>query len=184
MLRYAASTDAGARLLESVQETTGHGPCVQSLVDNAPVSVRDIAEDERWPDLAPVLVPSGIRSILGFPVRLAGSAIGSLNVYRATPYDWDESDHRALGAFDRVVEHLLIGAFAHERNEVIVKQLERALGARVDIERAVGVLMGAEGLEPAAAFERIRQAARAARRPVHDIAAQVVRNRRLPLSGL
>src|ERR1700757_623744 len=41
-LRYAASSDRGAQILEAVQETTGRGPCVSALVDNELVAVHDI----------------------------------------------------------------------------------------------------------------------------------------------
>lgn len=179
VLRYVASTDSTAHLLESVQETTGRGPCVQALVDNTFVRVTDLEHDERWPDLAGYLVPSGIRAILGVPIRVAGSPIGSLNVYRRAPYEWDESDQRALDAFDRLIGQLLLAAMAQQRTEAVVRQLEHALGARVEIERAVGVLMAAEDLTATSAFERIRQAARSSRRSVKEVASDVVRYKKL-----
>ena len=39
------------------------------------------------------------------------------------------------------------------------------------IERAVGYLMGVDGVDAAVAFERLRRAARSSRRKVGDIAA-------------
>ncbi|MDE3207112.1 MAG: GAF domain-containing protein, partial [Acidobacteriota bacterium] len=80
-LRHVASTDEGAQILEALQETTGRGPCVSALIDDEVVMVSDMAEDDRWADLRPVLVGNGIRGILGVPVHVAGAAVGSLNVY-------------------------------------------------------------------------------------------------------
>src|SRR6201999_2927684 len=61
-LRYVASSDEGADILESVQETTGHGPCVTALIEDTAVVVEDIETDARWPDLGSILAPNGIRS--------------------------------------------------------------------------------------------------------------------------
>jgi hypothetical protein len=180
VLRYVASTDGEARLLEAVQESTGRGPCVQALVDNDTVEVWDLVEDTRWPDLAETLVPNGLRAVLGVPVHLAGAPVGSINVYRRDAHRWDESDHNALAAFNRLVEHMVVVALASDRNDVLIGQLEHALRARVVIERAVGVLMAVDNLDAAAAFERIRGAARSGRRPAHEVAAEIVRLKRLP----
>lgn len=179
VLRYVASTDAGARLLEAVQESSGRGPCVESLIDNDLVQVDDLLADGRWPDLSAELVANGIRSVLGIPLHLTGTAVGSLNVYRAVAHDWDESDRRALGAFERVIERLLAGAILGERREALVTQLEYALAARVEIERAVGIVMATEHLEAPAAFEQIRRVARSRRKAVREIAEEVVAKRLL-----
>jgi GAF domain-containing protein len=179
VLRYVGSTDAAARLLESLQESTGRGPCVQSLVDDEIVVVENLGTDDRWPDLAEVLVPSGVVAVLGAPVRLAGAPVGSINVYRRAPYAWDESDRRALSAFDRVVERLLAAAVLSETRETIVTQLQHALEARVEIERAVGVVMALENLDASAAFERLRRVARASRQRVREVSRQVVEYRKI-----
>jgi GAF domain-containing protein len=180
VLRYIASTDTGAQLLEAVHESTGKGPCVQALVDNGVVAVADLLVDDRWPDLGELLVPSGVRSVLGAPVRVAGVPVGSLNVYKREAHEWDESDRAAVEAFEKLVERLLTGALTSERREAVVGQLQHALESRVAIERAVGVLMVVEDIDAAGAFERIRRAARSNRRSVRDISQDVVESKKLP----
>jgi GAF domain-containing protein len=179
-LRHVASTDKGAQVLEAVQETTGHGPCVTSLIDDTVVVVHDILEDERWPDLAKVLIPNGIRGVMGAPIHVAGAPIGSLNVYHRDPHGWDESDQAALLAFDRVAERILSHALLVQRNEGLVGQLTHALGARINIDRAVGILMAVEDLDATDAFERIRRTARSARRQVSDVATDIIATKKLP----
>jgi GAF domain-containing protein len=179
VLRYIASTDTRAQLLEAAQESTGRGPCVESLVDNVTVMVSDLLDDDRWPELAAVLVPNGVRAVLGAPVRLAGTPVGSLNVYKRDSHVWDESDRSALEAFDGVVERLVAGAIATERKDVLIAQLQQALQVRVAIERAVGVMIATENIDASVAFERLRRAARSSRRSVQDIAREVVRSRGL-----
>jgi len=55
-----------------------------------------------------------------------------------------------------------------------VKQLEHALAARVTVEQAIGVLTERQSCTPRDAFERLRKAARARGRKVHDLAREVV----------
>lgn len=179
VLRSFAASDSSASLLESVQESTGRGPCVLSLIDDEVVTTSDLAADDRWPDLAGLLVSNGIRAIMGAPIHVAGTPLGSINVYRSVPHRWDDSDRRALGAFDRVVERLITTALVAERHETVISQLQQALEARVAIERAVGIVMASEQLDAEAAFERIRRVARSDRRPVRQIAAETTRNRKL-----
>lgn len=179
-LRHVASTDEGAQILEALQETTGRGPCVSALIDDEVVMVSDMAEDDRWADLRPVLVGNGIRGILGVPVHVAGAAVGSLNVYHREAHGWDRSDVAAVQAFDQVIEHLLTTALLGARHEQLVGQLERALSVRISIDRAVGMLMGLHDLDATEAFERIRRSARAARRSVRDVAGDVLAFRKLP----
>jgi len=179
VLRHVASTDGGAHILEALQETTGRGPCVSALVQEELIEVEDIGTDERWPELRPVLTDNGIRGILGVPVHVAGAPIGSLNVYHRESRGWDDSDLAALLAFDQLVERILASAVLTTRNEELVKQLEQALSTRVLVDRAVGMLMGLEDIDAAEAFERIRRAARSSRRPVHDVAGDVLAARKL-----
>ena len=60
------------------------------------------------------------------------------------------------------------------RLKLSVRQLEHALAARVVVEQAIGVLTERQGGSPREAFERLRKAARARGRRVHDLAVEVV----------
>jgi anti-anti-sigma factor len=59
-------------------------------------------------------------------------------------------------------------------------QLEHALEHRVVVEQAKGVLMGREDIGVEEAFERLRAVARSLRRPVEELAREVVTGRPLP----
>lgn len=179
-LRYVGGTDEAARVLETSQERLGEGPCVDCFVHGRVVQTGDIAADERWPDLTPLVVPHGVRAVLGVPTRLGGTPIGSLNVYRAEPYEWDDSDVAASEAFNGVIESVLGGAVAARRSGRLVAQLQEALDRRVVIERAVGVVMARHRLDAVAAFNALRRAARDTRRKVGDVAADVLAGAELP----
>jgi GAF domain-containing protein len=179
VLRYVAASDAAAHVLESAQEVTGVGPCVDSLVHGHPVTCTDLATDERWPELAPLVTPYGIGAVLGVPVHLGGGVIGSLNVYQPRAYEWDDSDLAASESLARLVERLLAMALVVRRKDDVVLQLQSALDTRIAIERAVGVLMGVEGIDAVEAFDRLRRVARSSRRKVADLAAEVIEHRGL-----
>jgi PAS domain-containing protein len=56
----------------------------------------------------------------------------------------------------------------------VVDQLQHALSARVGVEQAKGVLMAKLGIAPEEAFEVMRRQARTSRRPVVEIAAEII----------
>ena len=59
-------------------------------------------------------------------------------------------------------------------------QLQEALDSRVTIEQAKGVLAERFGLDPDAAFDVLRRAARSNRVALHDLAASVAASRKTP----
>jgi GAF domain-containing protein len=174
VLRYLAATDPASAALEAAQEELGHGPCVDSLVHNVLVTTSDVLTDERWPALGERLETAGVRAVLGVPVELAGGPVGSLNVYRQEPYEWDESECAALQAFAGVVNSLMGSAVQAHEQSAVVAQLQHALDSRVQIERAVGLLMGREGIDAVDAFARLRSTARNRRIKVVAVAAELL----------
>jgi GAF domain-containing protein len=179
-LRYVAASDERARVLELGQEAAGDGPCVESFVNEQIVRCVDLATDPRWPVLGPQLAERGIRAVLGVPTRLGGSAVGSLNSYVDEPHEWDDSDVQAIASYNVVIESQLASSLAAHTRSRLVEQLEEALESRVHIERAIGVVIAREEVDPVAAFNRLRRVARGERRRVADVAAEVVAGRVLP----
>jgi GAF domain-containing protein len=174
MLHAVAATDEAGRLLELRQEETGKGPCVDALVLNRVVSSGDLADDPRWPKLSSELSAEGVRAVLGVPVHANSVTVGSLNVYRDTPHDWDKSEIHALEAYARLVESVLASALQAEQYSQLAEQLQHALDNRVLIERAVGVVMGRDSVDAVTAFNRIRRTARSSGRKAVDVAAELL----------
>jgi GAF domain-containing protein len=179
VLRYVASTDPAAHELEHAQEQAGVGPCVDSLVLDTVVRTSDVTGDERWPAIHERLARAGIRAVLGLPISVARTTVGSLNVYQGDRYEWDDSDEQALREYAALIEHVMTAGLLAERRSEVVQQLETALERRVTIDRAVGVVMGTEGLGPVDAFNRLRTAARSRRMRAAELADQVLRDGRL-----
>jgi GAF domain-containing protein len=179
-LRYVtASDEAGARW-EREQEELGVGPCQSAFRRDELVATADVQADGRWPEMRTRLAGGPVRAVLAVPTAIGGGPVGSLNVYRDRPHEWGEHDVAALGAYGQLLNRLLTSAVAQDRSDETARQLQFALDYRVVIERAVGYLMHAEGLDDAAAFARLRSAARRNRRKVIDLARTVLDGGPLP----
>lgn len=172
-LSYVAASDEAGRQLEQAQAAAGEGPCYESYVYASEVVSGDLHADSRWPGLVPQL-SAQVRAVAGIPILLGGSPVGTLNVYRGEPAEWDSSDVRALRAYGDLVAEAAGTALAAHDQGVLAGQLRYALDYRVVIERAVGYLMGANGLDAVTAFDVLRKRARDSRRRVADVAAEVI----------
>jgi len=172
-LRYVASSDEIGRLLEEAQLAAGQGPCVDTYLHNRVVSSKDVHSDARWQEL-PRHLDRRIQAVAGAPIRLGGGPVGTLNVYRSTAQEWDTSDTEALMAYTALVGEILATAVAARDHSVLAGQLQYALDYRVVIERAIGFLMGRDGLDAGEAFQRLRTEARSQRRRVADLAAELL----------
>src|SRR5215472_3858124 len=172
-LSYVAGTDEAGRQLEQAQATAGQGPCYDSYVYGRDVVSSDLRADGRWPYL-PAHLPPQVRAVAGIPVTLTGSPVGTLNVYEDEPTDWDESDVRALRAYGDLIAEVVRAALAARDHSVLADQLRYALDYRVVIERAVGYLMGSQGLDAVTAFDVLRKRARDSQRRVADVAAEML----------
>ena len=181
VLRYVAASDGPGRLLEQTEAEAGQGPCTEAFVSSAVVTSRDVtAEHDRWPVLAEAMSALPVRAVLGTPVRIGGVPVGTLDVYRGVAHDWDESEVVALGRYAEVIATTMTAAVqAHTAGE-LARQLQYALDYRVVIERAVGFLMARDGLDPVAAFNALRTAARSRRAKIGEIAEHVLTNGVLP----
>ena len=153
-LRYVASSDDVARHLELAHEQSGEGPCVDAFVLDARVKTDDLLVEPRWPDLRVALRDQPIRAVLGLPTRL-GTPVGTLNLYCERPRVWDESEITALEAYNHLLEARLAECTAGRQHDQIVDQLQVALDSRVTIERAIGLLMGRDGLDAADGLQRV-----------------------------
>jgi GAF domain-containing protein len=160
----AGGADERCQRAEAVQEQLGQGPCLQAFASRRPVAIWDVGT------VPAALLKAGIRAVLAVPVELAGGPVGVLDIYRARPHLWDDSEMSAVQAFAGVLGNLL-SAQASGR---LAEQLQDALEHRVRIEQAKGVLMRRHGLDEATAFERLRLAARSTRQTVDAVAREVV----------
>jgi GAF domain-containing protein len=173
-LRYVAASDEPGRVLEVAQEEHGVGPCVDSLLNDTVVRCEDVHRIAEYEPVATLVKPHRVVAVLGMPVRLSGTAVGSLNAYRDSSYAWTDEDVAALDAFTSVIETVVVGAVLSARQSTLVKQLEYALENRVTVERAIGAVMGRDRTDAVSAFNALRSQARRERRKLADVARETL----------
>jgi GAF domain-containing protein len=174
VLRNLAVSHLRAALLEELQAEHGEGPCVDAYDDKETVRAGDLRRERRWPGFAPVAARRGLVAVLASPIPYSTEAVGVVAVYASDPHPWSEAEEEAIVAFTDLAAMMILNAMeASERGRVAV-ELQVALDSRIAIEQAKGVLVGRHGISPRQAFERLRGLARDQRRPLTEVAKEVV----------
>ena len=169
-----------AQALEDAAPQLWSGPSLEVLAGGAPVRTSNLHGDGRWPALARRSALAGVNSLLCVPVEGPAGAAGTLTAVRRPDRPWQAQEVESVLTYAGVVASLLRAAAEAERTGQVIDQLEHVLHHRVVIEQAKGILMEREGLDPGGAFDRLRKAARAGRRRVSEVAAEVVAGKPLP----
>jgi len=179
-LRWATASDQETQAIEEGQERLGQGPCVNAFAEHAPMAMRDAAKEPHWGKITDVVTGQEMRAGLSVPVQMEGGPIGSLDLYSAAPRDWDQGEISAAQVYAALAATLLSQAATAQVKGRLADQLQVAFEHRNRIERAKGMLMLQEGIDDAAAFDRLRSAARSSRRPLIDVVNEVLGGQQIP----
>jgi GAF domain-containing protein len=175
-LRNAAVSDGRLRHLEELQVRYQEGPCITAFHDKELVGAEDLTEDLRWPSFSAAAVSQGVRAVLASPIPYNQDAVGVVAVLSETRRPWSAEGELALLAFTDLAALLIASMIQGEQQTELTAQLQAALNSRAIIEQAKGVLIGREGLSAHAAYEQLRAQARAQRRKLTVVSAELVRN--------
>jgi GAF domain-containing protein len=173
-LRNAAVSDERVRHLEELQIHHHEGPCITAFEDKVLVGADDLSSDARWPSFNRDAVDRGVRAVLASPIPYNQDAVGVVAVLSRERHPWSGEAELALLAFTDLAALLIASMMMGEQQTVLAAQLQGALNSRAVIEQAKGVLIGQQGLSAHAAYEQIRAHARAERRKIAIIAAELV----------
>src|SRR5579862_2682384 len=174
-LRNAAMSDARVSHLEELQVTHAEGPCITAFEENVLVGAGVLALDPRWPAFTKAALAQGICAVLASPIPYNQDAIGVVAVLSEERHPWSAEAELALLAFTDLAALLIASMMMGEQQTELAGQLQSALNTRAVIEQAKGVLIGRQGLSPHAAYEQIRAQARAERRKIAAVSAELVR---------
>jgi GAF domain-containing protein len=174
-LRVMASSSETMRLLELFELQAQEGPCLDCYRTGTPVVNRDLADDPaRWPRFSSEAIAAGFHSVLALPMRLRGTVIGALNLFRPEPGEMGAEDVQAARALADVATIAVLQHRATLEAQLINEQLSHALNSRIVIEQAKGMVAEREGLDMSAAFARLRAHARNHNRRLVDLAEDIV----------
>lgn len=177
-LRNVAVSDPRCDALEELQVRHREGPCLDAYHSKELVGSDDLGFEDRWPAFSRAAVERDLRAVMASPIPYTAHVIGVVAVFSASPRAWTPEGELALMAFTDLAA-LLIASTMHavERTE-LAEQLKSALDSRVVIEQAKGVVVGRDGVSPRDAYEQLRAQARRERRPLRELALEVVNGAR------
>jgi GAF domain-containing protein len=174
-LRNAAASDTRMARLEELQIRHQEGPCIAAFEDKQLVGAEDLTLDPRWPAFSKDAVASGVRAVLASPIPYNQDAVGVVAVVSERRRPWTPEGELALLAFTDLAALLIATMMMGEQQTELSAQLQAALNSRAIIEQAKGVLIGRQGISAHAAYEQLRAQARAERRKLAVVCAELVR---------
>jgi anti-anti-sigma factor len=175
-LRNAAVSDDRMGHLEELQVRLQEGPCVAAFDDKALVGAEDLTTEQRWPRFCSEALNRGVRAVLASPIPYNQDAVGVVAVLSGERRPWSAEAELALLAFTDLAALLIATMMLGEQQTELAVQLQAALNSRAIIEQAKGVLIGRQGLSAHAAYEQLRAQARAERRKLTAVSAELVRS--------
>lgn len=176
-LGRALASDAGSLAFALAQATLGEGPSLAAICHEQAILVEDLRAEPRWRRLVPEAAAHGVRAMLAARVEVHSHPIGAYSLTTASPRSWSDNEVHAVLAGARVLGNLLQASAAAHATSALAEQLQRVLQCRIVIEQAKGAFIERRGISAKAAFELLRTAARASRRRVVDVAADVLAGR-------
>ncbi len=174
-LRVLASSSDAMRVLELFELQSAEGPCLDCYRLGRPVVNECLAADDgRWPRFAPVALEAGFGSAHALPMRLRGTVIGALNLFRSDEGTMGDSDLAAAQALADVATIAILQHRVAMEAQSLNEQLHYALNSRIAIEQAKGVVAEQAGVGVDEAFRRLRNHARNHNRRLVEVAQDVV----------
>ena len=177
-LRVMASSSDAMRVLEVFELQSHEGPCLDAYSSGQQIVNQDLgAVDGVWPRFAPEAVAAGFRSAHALPMRLRGSVIGALNLFRSELGEMTQSDIDIAQAFADVATIAILQHRSGAEAQTLNEHLTHALQSRIVIEQAKGMVAERLGLDMPDAFARLRSHARRRNVRLADLAADVIGGR-------
>jgi GAF domain-containing protein len=175
-LLNAAVSDDRMKHLEELQIRHQEGPCIAAFEDKELVRAEDLTAETRWPDFCQHAVARGVRAVLASPIPYNQDAVGVVAVMSEDRRPWSAEAELALLAFTDLAALLIATMMMGEQQTELAAQLQSALNSRAIIEQAKGVLIGRQGINAHDAYTQLRAQARAERRKIAIVSAELVRS--------
>ena len=143
-LETVAPTDDVLLGIDAAQYQLREGPCYEAAVDTVHVTAPDLANDDRFPRYAPVVLRAGIRAQAGVRLFESPQSTGALNLYSS-----EVGAFADLGGLSELFAHQSAMALDYARQ---IDQLHDAVATRQLIGQAVGIVMERFKVDEAHAF--------------------------------
>lgn len=147
-----APTDALVEAFDRAQYVLGDGPCLAASRSGNYVRMSVADVEARWPPLARRARSAQITDFLAVPLFAEQVTVGSLNLYSQNGMNSSVRDRDLVTVLADYLGHALEAAAHDDQRGQAATTLRDAISARVDIERAVGVLMTQNNCDSSVAF--------------------------------
>jgi GAF domain-containing protein len=159
-LQLMTSSSEAAEFVEVMQLNAESGPCIDCFTTESAISVPDITAASLWPAFRSAALQQGFLSVHATPLKLRGTVIGTLNLFRAREGALDERDAALAQALSDVATIGILQERLIKEGTLLAEQLHRALDSRILIEQAKGMIAHSLSVTMEEAFDIIRSHAR------------------------
>jgi GAF domain-containing protein len=174
-LRVMASSSETVRVLELFETQAQEGPCFDCFHTGQAVVNQDLESDNgRWPRFAEEALNAGFHSAHALPMRLRGSMVGALNLFREGVGQMGPADLEVAQAFADVATIAILQHRATLEAQVLAQQLTHALNSRIILEQAKGMVAERLDLDMERSFATLRNHARRHNLRLVDVAQSVI----------
>lgn len=166
-IESVAATAPVIEKVDQLQLEVAEGPCLSAFVTDRSYRIADTLTETRWPTWSSLVVPLGIRSVIGVQLGTATADLGALNLFGAAPEQFGDEDV-AVAQF--LADHVSV-ALAHAKREA---NLALAVDSRTVIGQAQGILMERYSLDPQQAFSVLRRYSQDRNIKLRQVAEEVI----------
>jgi GAF domain-containing protein len=160
-------------VLDSLQQQTGTGPCIDASREQQLIRVDDMAVETRWPRYGELARSLGVGAMLCVPLWVDELRLGSISLYSRTAHAFGLRQERMASL---LAVHAAVALAGAQRTE----NLALALKNRDVIGQAKGILMERHRITADAAFALLSAASQRANRKLSEIASEVADSGALP----
>lgn len=165
-------------ILDGIQYIAG-GPCVEGALtaEVRQFDNEDVLDEARWQLFACATAARAVRSTLTLPVLRRGAAVGTVNLYGASPRAFDDQYDELAQIFGAWAAGAITNADLSFTTRDEAREAPRLIRDHLVVETAVGILATRLGGDVEAAEDRLREAAARAGVSTFELAREIIRAR-------
>jgi hypothetical protein len=162
----------------------GEGPCQDAYSTGAPLLVPDLDRMAvaRWPAFSTEAARVGVRAVFAYPMNYQRSTLGVMTLYQDQPGSLSATQSADCMALSEVLAQTVLNLIASSPPDALSPPLDDAIAQRAEVHQAAGMASVQLGVSVGEALVVMRAHAYANGKPLHVVAADIVR-RRLRLDG-
>jgi hypothetical protein len=168
-----------ASTVSGLQMELGEGPCLQACASGVPVFLPDMAarNANRWPAFAAAALAVGGHAELSLPQTMGSGGIGTLDLCRDRPGMLTKEQLADALVTAEIARDAVLYQHSAPGGADLAELLDMGSTDRIVIHQATGMIAAQLNDTTSNALARLRAAAFASGRPMHEIAQDVVERR-------